>query len=200
MLFAHSVSFGSVVLVFCLTVPTYGEKVLRVDQRPEVEQTESSEYFLVFCARNSSNWGSGHAFVVWFQRDNVSGAEHAVAFGFYPEDEHAIAALIVGSGKVTDESTKNASNKPHMLTHRFIVQVNRTAFCKSLAMKKHWALQGYNYNIFHRNCAHFAFTVADASGIKLPKPNFAERPAKYLDRIMQTAKQAHAPLGQVLTR
>lgn len=168
------------VLGFCL--PCGADTVARVDLRTGIP--EPVDYYVVICARESEPWGTGHTFVVWIQQDKETGAVHSQGFGFYPEVEKVIVRLFTGDGAVRDESTKSASVKPWLLTHRLIVQVDRRDFEAALAGKERWVGSGVDYHLLNRNCTHFAYDVMNAIKLGAPPPTLGERPAVYLGRLM----------------
>ena len=155
---------GLLMMGLGLCLPCRAETVARVDRRSGLP--ESSDYYVVICARESEPWGTGHTFVVWVQQDKQTGEIHSQGFGFYPEVEKVIVRLFTGDGAVRDESTKSASVKPWLLTHRLIVHVDRREFEAG------------------RNCTHFGHDVARAIGLDAPDPEFGERPALYVGRLM----------------
>jgi hypothetical protein len=118
------------------------------------------------------------------QQDKQTGQVHSQGFGFYPEVEKVIVRLFTGNGAVRDESTKSASIKPWLLTHRLIVQVDREQFEEGLNVKDSWLGSGIDYHLLNRNCTHFGHAVMTAIQLGAPKPQFGERPATYLDRLM----------------
>ncbi|MCA9142202.1 MAG: hypothetical protein KDB05_05425 [Planctomycetales bacterium] len=138
----------------------------------------------MICARESEPWGTGHTFVVWVQQDKQSGQVHSQGFGFYPKIEKVIVRLFTGDGAVRDESTKSASIKPWLLTHRLIVQVDRAQFEEGLNVKDRWLGSGIDYHLLNRNCTHFGHAVMTAIQLGAPEPEFGERPATYLARLM----------------
>lgn len=142
------------------------------------------DYYVVICARESEPWGTGHTFVVWVQQDKQTGQIQSQGFGFYPEIEKVIIRLFTGDGAVRDESTKAASIKPSLLTHRLIVRVDRDQFENGLKVKDGWVGSGVDYHLLNRNCTHFGHAIMTAIQLNAPPPEFGERPATYLSRLM----------------
>ncbi len=157
--------------------------VSRIDLRRAAP--EPIDYFVVICARESEPWGTGHTFVVWLQQDNRNGKVSSQGFGFYPEVEKVVVRLFTGDGAVRDESTKSASVKPWLLTHRLIVQVDRDKFEAGIAKKNEWAGSGIDYHLLNRNCTHFAHEIMKAIELGAPEPEYGERPATYVARLMK---------------
>ncbi|MBC8356487.1 MAG: hypothetical protein H8E66_31285 [Planctomycetes bacterium] len=162
--------------------PCTADTVSRVDLRSGLP--EPIDYFVVICARESEPWGTGHTFVVWLQQDKRTGLVHSQGFGFYPEIEKVVVRLFTGDGAVRNEATKSASIKPWLLTHRLIVQVDRDTFRAGLGVKDRWLESGVDYHLLNRNCTHFAHDVMKAIELGAPEPEFGERPATYLSRLM----------------
>ena len=175
-------AIGLLMMGLGLCLPCRAETVARVDRRSGLP--ESSDYYVVICARESEPWGTGHTFVVWVQQDKQTGEIHSQGFGFYPEVEKVIVRLFTGDGAVRDESTKSASVKPWLLTHRLIVHVDRREFEAGLSVKQHWIGSRVEYHLLNRNCTHFGHDVARAIGLNAPDPEFGERPALYVGRLM----------------
>ena len=175
------IMFGLVAL-FGLCRPCSADTVSRIDIRSK--GPEPIDYFVVICARESEPWGTGHTFVVWIQRDRRTGEAHSQGFGFYPAVEKVVTRLFTGDGAVHDESTRSASIKPWLLTHRLIVQVDREAFEAGLKLKEQWVGSGIDYHLLNRNCTHFAYGVMQAIQLGAPAPEIGERPALYVSRLM----------------
>jgi hypothetical protein len=165
-----------------LCLPCSAETVAHVDLRSGLP--EPIEYYVVICARDSEPWGAGHTFVVWAQHDRRTGEVHSQGFGFYPEVEKVVVRLFLGNGAIRDESTKSASNKPWLLTHRLIVQLDRDAFEAGLNVKEQWAGSGVDYHLLNRNCTHFAYDVLKAIQPGTPGPELGERPSSYVSRLI----------------
>lgn len=165
-----------------LCLPCCADTVSRIDLRRR--GTEPVEYYVVICARESERLGAGHTFVVWVQKDPRTGDIQSQAFGFYPEAERIAGRLFVGDGAIRDESTRSASVKPWLLTHRLIVQVNRDAFEAGLNVKERWVESGTGFQLLRRNCTHFAHDVMTAIQLSAPKPALGERPSMYVGRLM----------------
>jgi hypothetical protein len=140
-------------------------------------------YYVVICARKSAEWwGPGHAFVVWIRHDANEENVQANAFGFYPKAEQFGLAKLIGAGTVIDESTKEASIKPSLLTHRYVVRVDRDTFLASQQAKDKWA--DSKFKILRHNCAHFVQDVATRIGLDPPSPGLGESPPAYLARLI----------------
>jgi hypothetical protein len=165
-----------------LCLPCSADTVSRVDLRSGMP--EPSNYYVVICARESETWGTGHTFVVWVQQEKQTGTVHSQGFGFYPEVEKVVVRLFTGNGAVRDESTKSASIKPWLLTHRLIVQVDRRDFEAGLSVKQRWMGSSVDYHLLHRNCTHFAYDVLKAIDLAAPEPKLGERPSSYVGRLM----------------
>ena len=170
-----------IVLGYCL--PCRADTIARVDLRSGLP--EPVDYYVVICARESEPWGAGHTFVVWAQQDKRTGEVHSQGFGFYPEVEKVVVRLFRGDGAIRDESTKSASVKPWLLTHRLILQVDREAFEAGLNVKEQWVGSGIDYHLLNRNCTHFAYEVMRAVQAGLPGPELGERPSAYVSRLMK---------------
>ncbi len=165
-------------------VPASAEAVKRVELCDDVGAGEA--YYVVICARKSAEWwGPGHAFVVWIRHDANQENVQANAFGFYPKAEQNGLAKLIGAGTVIDESTKAASTTPSLLTHRYVVKVDRTTFLASQQIKQKWA--DSKFKILRHNCAHFVEDVATRIGLDPPSPGFGESPSAYLARLMAAA-------------
>lgn len=171
-----------VITVLGLCLPCHADTVARVDLRSGIP--EPNNYYIVLCARQSEPWGTGHTFVVWVRQDQETGEIHSQGFGFYPEVEKVIVRLFTGDGAVRDESTRSASVKPWLLTHRLVVQVDRSAFEAGLNVKERWVGSGVDYHLLKRNCTHFAYDVMKAIQLGAPAPELGERPSAYLGRLM----------------
>ena len=171
-------------IALLLSQPTsaVAETVERIDTRTRPDGPIA--HYVVICARNSEPWGTGHSFVVWVRQDERTGATESVGYGFYPDIEKVVLNLFVGKGVVTDESTKAASIKPELLTHRFVVRVDREAFEAGLMVRDRWQEGSRDYNLFGRNCMHFTREVTRAIGLQTPDPKFGERPRDFLPRLM----------------
>jgi hypothetical protein len=156
--------------------------VSRVDLRNNY--SDSTDFYVVICARESEPWGTGHTFVVWIQQDNRTGKVQSQGHGFYPEIERVVVRLFTGDGIVQNESTKASSVKPWLLTHRLIVQVDRETFKASLHAKDQWIGSGIDYHLFDRNCTHFAHDIMQAIQLGAPEPEYLERPGTYVGRLM----------------
>lgn len=163
-------------------MPCSADIVSYIDLRREGPQP--IDYYVVICARESEPWGTGHTFVVWVQQDQRTDEVHSQGFGFYPAVEKVVVRLFTGDGAVRDESTKSASIKPWLLTHRLIVQVDRDAFEAGLNVKERWVGSGIDYHLLKRNCTHFAHDVMQAIQLGSPKPELGERPSFYVGRLM----------------
>ncbi|MDA1053353.1 MAG: hypothetical protein O3C40_23130 [Planctomycetota bacterium] len=185
----HTRIMYALVTLFALCLPCSADTVSRIDLRRE--GPEPIDYYVVICARESEPWGSGHTFVVWVQQDRRTGETHSQGFGFYPEVEKVIVRLFTGDGAVRDESTKSASIKPRLLTHRLIVRVDRDAFEAGLNVKEQWVESGVDYQLFRRNCTHFAHDVMRAIELGAPKPELGERPSSYVGRLMTLDLNRH---------
>jgi|CXWL01.1.fsa_nt_gi hypothetical protein len=175
-----------------LCMPCGADTVSRVDIRRE--RPEPIDYFVVICARESEPWGTGHTFVVWVQQDRRTGEVFSQGFGFYPEVEKVVVRLFTGDGAVRDESTKSASIKPWLLTHRLIVQVDRAAFEAGLKAKDQWVGSGIDYHLLNRNCTHFAYDIMQTIQLGAPHPELGERPSAYVGRLM-TLDLGRRPAG-----
>ncbi|MEX0818786.1 MAG: hypothetical protein WD070_04305, partial [Pirellulaceae bacterium] len=173
---------ASLLLLGLVGTPCGADTVSRVDLRSG--SGEAVDYFVVICARESEPWGTGHTFVVWVQQEKRTGETHSQGFGFYPAVEKVVMRLFTGSGAIRDESTKSASIKPWLLTHRLIVHVDRGAFEASLRAKERWADSGVGYHLFRRNCTHFAHDIMQAIQLGAPQPTLGERPSSYVGRLM----------------
>ena len=153
-----------------------------------------ADHFLVFCARNSEPWGTGHAFVVWIKQDRRTGAVDSAAYGYYPGMEKVILRLFTGAGIVVNETTKPVSIDPALLTHRFVVRVDREVYLKSMAQVEQWRDTSPNYNLLRRNCTHFAYDIGRSIGLDAPKPEVGEGPNSYLERVIAS----HTPVAPVV--
>ncbi|MBP86565.1 MAG: hypothetical protein CMJ64_07615 [Planctomycetaceae bacterium] len=170
------------VLLLLHASPSAAETVEQLDMR--TRRDDPVAHYIVLCARKSEPWGSGHSFVVWVKQDGVSGETESAAYGFYPEIEKVVLHLFVGRGVVADESTKAASIKPELLTHRFVVRVDREAFDAGLAVRDRWRQGRRDYNLFGSNCMHFTREVSKAIGLVAPEAKFGERPRDFIPRLM----------------
>ena len=142
----------------------------------------SAGYYVVFCARRSPDWGPGHAFVVWIQHDTNGVNVQAEAFGFYPQSEAVGPGRLFSKGAIIDESTREASLRRELLTHRYVVRVSREAFQASRQIKAEWSQA--TFRILRNNCTHFVRDVARRIGLDPPSPSTAEKPADYVSRLM----------------
>jgi hypothetical protein len=157
---------------------------LRANPRPEPIQR-----YVVLCARKSDPWGTGHSFVVWVTHDVRTNQTESRGFGFYPGAQRVLVNLAGGKGKLLDESSNHASIQPGLLTHRLIFRVDKRHFDSSWTAKQRWQEDRPNYNLFGRNCTHFAYHVGASLEVNPPKPNTGERPPSYFDRLMQYCRK-----------
>ncbi|HJN08614.1 MAG TPA: hypothetical protein QF564_07965 [Pirellulaceae bacterium] len=97
--------------------------------------------------------------------------------------------LAGGKGQLLDESSNQASIKPGLLTHRLIFRVDKELFDSSWSAKQQWQEAQPHYNLFARNCTHFAHSVGTSLGLDPPKPNTGERPPFYFERLMRFCRE-----------
>ena len=180
MLAPAAVRTVSVLFVLGFATTAWPEVVKTVDLR---NQDVADDFYVILCARKSPSSGTGHAFIVWAQRDE--GSSRSMAYGFYPGMERVLIRLWMGKGRMVDEHTKQASTNPDLLTHRLIVRVDRETFLKSVAVKEEWERSGYGFNLISRNCLHFSREVGVSLGLNPPPPKIGERASGYLGRVIQ---------------
>lgn len=187
---AFFISFQIAAASLCGSDPARAESARRASLVSNAGTSEA--YYVVFCARKSPNWGPGHAFVVWIRHDADETNVQAQAFGFYPKSEAFGPGRLVGKGAIIDESTKVASTRRALLTHRYVVRVSREAWLESQRAKADWS--NAKFRILHNNCTHFVHDVAQRAGLDPPDAETAEKPATYIKRLMaKSPKQQTGP-------
>lgn len=181
---SHLLALPCLLAVLLAASPAPAEVIKRIDLCDDTATGDA--YYVVICARKSAEWwGPGHAFVVWIRHDANEENARANAFGFYPKAEQNSLAKLIGAGAVIDESTKEASTEPSLLTHRYVVRVDCDTFLASQHAKDKWA--DSKFKILRHNCTHFVKDVAKRIGLNPPSPGFGESPSAYLGRLMAAA-------------
>lgn len=165
-------------------LPARAETVMQVDLR-ETPRPDPIQRYVILCARKSEPWGTGHSFVVWVTHDLRTHQTDSKGFGFYPGAQRVLVKLAGGKGQLLDESSSEASTKADLLTHRLIFLVDKGRFDSSWSAKQHWEESRPHYNLFGRNCTHFAHSVGASLGLDPPRPITGERPPFYFERLMQ---------------
>lgn len=176
--------------LLCACVPALvrAETVMQVDLRA-TPRPEPIQRYVVLCARKSEPWGTGHSFVVWITHDHYANQTDSKGFGFYPGAQRVLVRLAGGKGQLLDESSNQASIKPGLLTHRLVFRVDKELFDSSWSAKQQWQEAQPHYNLFARNCTHFAHSVGTSLGLDPPKPNTGERPPFYFERLMRFCRE-----------
>lgn len=161
---------------------------MHVDLRA-TPQAEPIQRFVVLCARKSDPWGTGHSFVVWVTHDLNTNRTNSKGYGFYPGAQRVLVKLAGGKGQLLDESSSHASVKTGLLTHRLIFRVDKEHFDSSWSTKEEWEKAQPSYNLFARNCTHFAHRVGASLGFDPPKPITGERPPLYFERLVHFCRE-----------
>jgi len=192
MLARTHILIGALLLAASAALPAGAETVMQVDLRAE-HRPEPIQRYVVLCARKSESWGTGHSFVVWVTHDWQTNTTESKGYGFYPGAQRVLIKLAGGKGQLVDESSSLASVNSGLLTHRLIFLVDKERFESSWSAKEQWEEAQPNYNLFARNCTHFAHRVGVSLGLDPPKPITGERPPLYFDRLTQFCSELSPP-------
>lgn len=187
-LLTHCPQFLGALFILAVTaVPNSAEVIECVDLSGN--RNDDHRYYVMLCARKSEPWGPGHAFVIWLEQTADGQILDATGLGFYPSARPLIVRFFGIRGEIVDESTKEASVKPALLTHRLVCQVDRPMLLRSQSAAMEWHEAEHNYRLLARNCKHFACEIACAIGLKPPKPRVAECPPAYINRLIEAASR-----------
>ncbi|MBL7036985.1 MAG: hypothetical protein ISR77_00075 [Pirellulaceae bacterium] len=178
---------GALFILAVTAVPTWAEVIECVNLSGASD--DDHRYYVVLCARESIPWGPGHAFVVWLEQAADGQVLDATGLGFYPSERPLIVRFFGIRGEIVDESTREASVEPTLLTHRLVCQVDRPTLLRSRSALMKWHKAERNYRLLACNCKHFAYEIACAIGLKPPKPRVAERPPAYINRVIDAASR-----------